>query len=329
MYNQFTYLSDLITIKSLCNINKTASEEPSFVSGIAGYVKSLFDKEFQGGVTTDKFIKFLSPALIYQIFQALGFGWFSKLAGLLAAVFGVDLAPIFSRIISEIKSALSSGGKLASSQINSIVESALPQTLKTAKTNYEGIIKYARGYGKEEESVLKGIYESVKNMGDSRMTVGEKIFGLLRSVLSWTFVTVLWAGGFLIAGDVVNSLLSKYTGFSPKDMFSGKSSPSNSGATGTSGTPSSNSPSVEYHSDGWVEDIVNNENNIINLLLDYVEEYYPKSDEAKIVNSRTFKGIVKHIMNANFSTKNYKFVAIPNNFHSRKDIADRIMSGVK
>jgi len=327
MYNQFTYLSDLITIKSLSNINKTASEEPSFVSGIAGYVKSLFDKEFQGGVTTDKFIKFLSPALIYQIFQALGFGWFAKLAGLLAAVFGVDLAPIFSRIISEIKSALSSGGKLASSQINSIVESALPQTLKTAKTDYEGIIKYARSYGKEEESVLKGIYESVKNMGDSRMTVGEKIFGLLRSVLSWTFVTVLWAGGFLIAGDVVNSLLSKYTGFSPKDMFSGKSSPSSSGNSGVN-TPSSNS-SVEYHSDGWVEDIVNNQDNIINLLLDYVEEYYPKADEAKIVNSRIFKGIVKHIMNANFRTPNYKFVSIPNNFHSKKDIADRIMSGIK
>lgn len=328
MYNQFTYLSDLITIKSLCNISKTASEEPSFVSSIAGYVKSLFDKEFQGGVTTDKFIKFLSPALIYQIFQALGFGWFSKLAGLLAAVFGVDLAPIFSRIISEIKSALSGGGKLASSQINSIVESALPQTLKTAKTDYEGILKYARTLGKEESGAFHSIIDAVKNIGgDRHLTFGQKIFGLLKSVLSWTFVTVLWAGGFLIAGDVVNSLLSKYTGFSPKDMFSGKSSPSNSGITGTT-TPSTSS-NVEYHSDGWVEDIVNNESNIINLLLDYVQEYYPKADEAKIVNSRTFKGVLKHIMNANFSTKNYKFVAIPNNFHSRKDIADRIMAGIK
>jgi hypothetical protein len=314
MYTKITYLNDLITIKSLSEIKKTA-DASDYVGQLASYIKNLFGNQFPNGVDAQSFLKFLSPAIIFQIFKSLGFKWIAGLAGLLASVFGVDLSQIITTIISGIKSLVSSGEKLSSEQVNSVVESAIPQTLKTARINYDKIVKLAY---KEDYT---GVLAAIKQLGEKHVSVGTKIFGLLRSVLSWTFVTMLWAGGFLIAGDVVSSFLGKFIKMDKSSLNPFTSNPSSNN--------SSQSTYVEKHSDGWTENIVNNKTNIINLILDYVEEYYPKADESKIIKSPVFIGIVRHILLANSGTVGYKFVMIPNNFSSKKEIADKIMDSLK
>jgi len=323
-YTQTRYLRDYLIIEALSSfpITKTASvEEPSYLSTLVKGISSYVSNKFQGDITPSKVFNFLSPAIIYQIFSALNMKWIGVLAGLLTSVFKVDVASLVSKIISEIGSLIKQGTNISSDQISSIVDSIIPENVKTA--SMEQLIKTAWGNSMKENTLLEAV-DKLKNAFNLSSNQGlvSRLLTVLSSVLSWFFITFVTATGFLVAGDAVGSLVKKYLPniASPKEHI----------PDDKSDKPEKSSIKDMFKSnEGWTESIKNTRANIINLVLDYIEKKYPKADEVKIVNSPIFKAVVNHIENNNLHTKNYMFVIIPKNFKSPDDIADTIMSSIE
>jgi len=323
MYNKINYLQDSLLLESLRNesINKYASES-SFLSSLVSGVSSYVSDKMNGEITAKKVINFLSPAIIYQMFSALNFKWIGIFVGILSSAFKVDFYEILNNICNQLKSIISSQSKATSSQISSIVKSAIPNLEKTSYLKYEEIIKQAR----YDEASLTKLTESFKNFFNGYGNFSSKVFELLKSLFTWTFVTVFAATGFMVAGDVVNGMISKFT--KPSTPSAQSTMPSSSTEDKTS-FKSQMSSIFSEDNGGWTVNIKNTKDNIINLVLDYVANKYPNVNENKVVKSPVFIGVVRHILNANIGISNYNFVMIPNNFKSPDEIADLIMSSLK
>lgn len=323
-YTRIDYFYDCNIIQSFAPIIKTAEETPSYISSIIHEVGSYFAGKVNGDITPSKVINFMSPAVIYQLFSFFNMKWIGVIAGLLTQMFHVDVSSILSKVISGIRSLVSTGASTSSDSIKSVIESAFSGISITANFTEDQLIKLA--YGKYDESTLSKVTDAIKDaFGGSRASIGQRIFSIFKTAITWFFMTALSALGFMVAGDAIGSFIKKFVPSAGSMLSSVKDS-----VTGI--LPSSKSDSTESsfeNKNGWVENIQNNKNNIINLVLDYVSDKYKDADESKVSKSPMFIGIVKSIIDFNRGTPNYKFVLIPNNFKSPDDIADRIMSSLK
>lgn len=323
-YTRIDYLNDCNIIQSFAPIVKTAEETPSYVSSLISQVGSYFSSKVSGDITPSRIINFMSPAVIYQLFSFFNMKWIGLVAGLLTQMFNVDVSAILSKVISGIKSLVASGASTSSSEVKSVIDSAFSGFSITANLTEDQLIKLA--YGKYDESTLSKVTDAIKDaFGGSRASIGQRIFSIFKTAITWFFMTALSALGFMVAGDAIGSFIKKFVPSAGSMLSSVKDS-----VTGIlpTGKPDSTESNFE-NKNGWVENIQNNKNNIINLVLDYVSDKYKDADESKVSKSPMFIGIVKSIIDFNRGTPNYKFVLIPNNFKSPDDIADRIMSSLK
>lgn len=308
-YNNLDYLSDYLLVQSFSSLQKNASE--GFFDNFKNEIINSAPKDM------DSLIKFLQPAIIYQIITKLtGARWVGVAIGLLVSAFKIDLSSIFQKICSGIKDLVSSGFKPTQEQIADLIDSHMPEMTKTSMViNKFAFINFTKDQTTALESLFGNLSKSLNSYG-----IFSKLVSILWAFLRFFFITSLSAGGFMVGSAAIKALMpGSNSGDSSKtEQLSMPKSPGNK-STDYSGK----SELEEVHDKGWIINRTNNKTNIENFVMDAVQKYYKISDN-DLMKSNMFNSIVEHIENHNSSTKGWRVFSIPKNYKSEKDIADRI-----
>lgn len=342
-----------------CMIVEAIAEDPSIIKNAEGattgaivslmkairdYVVSKIDPNDKVGSV----LNLLAPTIVFQMFGALGFGWVGALLGLAITIFGIDVKDILGTIESGIRSLISSGKPVSSSQVDEIVGDAVSSNYKPAtpeeeeaarkklesQSSFDMELRDARIVKMAMETYSHGMKkEAYWGVGFGALKF--KIAKVLKKVLSWTFKTILASAGFMVAGDAV----SKFLGVGDN--------------AGTSVTPTKKEPSVSIRSSSqtrfpvnksytnvmyntsdddvtWSVPYSNTKAGIRRMLLDFSKQVYDGLNglENIIVAQPGFKVAENKIYWYNYSSKGARHVFIPRAFKSMKQIVDLFIDDV-
>jgi hypothetical protein len=215
-------------------ITKTASG--SKINEMASKISSFFTPQFDNasdfGDKAVNFLGFIAPGAIFFTFRKLNMPWIGALLGLAASMFRVPVKEVLSIIFISIYYAIGGGIKLTSGQVDSIVVQSVNSGMASSAPEIESedsedfdlssfnslnmtlrqakLIKLAM---LQEQDNLYKFALGRPSLSPSKKPFFTKFaFGsILRSVLSWFFKIALASAGFMVAGDVVNSLIGRHS----------------------------------------------------------------------------------------------------------------------
>jgi len=342
-----------------CMIVEAIAENPSIIKNAEGdttgaivslmkavkdYVVSKIDPNDKVGSV----LNLLAPTLIFRMFGALGFGWVGALIGLAVSVFGIKVEDILKTIESGIRSLISSGKPISSSEVDEIVNSAVNSNYTPATPEEEAEAKKklesqssidvelinARIVKMAMESYSEGMKkEAYWGIGFGALKF--KIAGVLKKVFSWVFKTILASAGFMVAGDVVSKFLG--IGDSSKTTETNKSSKEPTVSIRSSSQtrfPTNKSyTNVQYNDDDsitWSVPYPNTKSGIKQMLIDFAKQVYDGLDglENIIAAQPGFMVAMDKIYWYNYSSPGAKYVFIPRAFKSMKQIVDLFIDDV-
>lgn len=374
--------TDLIIAEILLSDKLIIKNAQSNVSGFAGTIidgiKS-FISSIPGETTSDRVLNFIAPGLIYTTLSRMGFGGkLTKLLILAMSIFHIDVSKIFSEIYDKIKSLISGDKKTTSDEVNSIVSAAVQNNTNEISSEEDASIekkfkeevaklgssnklqnniikKYSSHSLENKESVRKQIrtakiirslldrndYLFIKESGWGIISQG-KTATLLTKILGFVFSSILAATGFLVVGDVFNTIIGRSSGLT-RTLSDGKPI----SGTGKSDDPKENTPvsqstpskksvkNVKYLSPSYKEESYNtsemwalavpvNKYSISNMLIHFANEVYSnlKDKTNEIMSSSYFNLLVEKIFNENIEREGANILIIPASFHSKRDLVD-------
>jgi len=338
------YTDAMIVETLLSDIEIYKKADAGTISQLTDSVKNYVSNHIDPEDRTGSVLNMLAPGAISMMFKAMGFGKIGLLFGLAASVFHIDVTGILSSIYDEIKSLLSSGKQITSSQIDGLVNSAvqsrgggeadlsqiqtasIQEQLKDVKFLKISLISYDKDIVNIEKSADFTITSSRK----------DKTLNILGRVLSWVFKIVLSSGGFMVAGDAVNKFLGRPNAF---DGSIKNNKPVEN--TVIESIPSSTQhkfPLKEGFIDtrynignnNWIEKINNSKSNIENMIIGFAKEIYNglNGQESVIRNSSKFQDIVEEITWYNHTVAGDPIVFIPKKFISKKQLVDNFIDEV-
>jgi len=325
-------------------IYKYGSDE-NIISKVFNYFKDLVpDPGTQSAA--DKFINFISPGIILTTLASCGF---PKIGFLLAegiSLFGIDISSIFSEIYDKIKNLLSNNNKPTSNQIQNVIDNAIDNNTNKdlPKDSIHSIYEKYNNLGEKlgykssnEESGTSNVEDNIitaksiaiynrkiklanitgfdikkYNQNFDNLILKEaslldwfsfkrnKSTGFLKNFLGLFFKIALGSLLLLAVKDAVYRLIP---GLRPEN----KQNLSNS-----------EGPSI-------IEPIFPVKENIENLLIKYVKEYYPNLKQEDIIKYNNFNKICNEIMLYNIRGTRENFLLIPLQYKSKKQIADLIV----
>ena len=312
------YLSHDDVIKALVDHQfgvKTAFDLSSVESWIGAYFKEKFSKPDQFA----NFVDILLPAFTLM----LGFPKLSVFMEI-ANVVGIDIGKIASDFFSKLGKSAASGQQVSPEQIEAMAQ-------QTVNTDYPKVSE--NGLTLSDVRMIKMSSLMVKSGGKVPAAVVAKHRGAFVSILTWFGKLALTALGLTAATDAAKKMLGKPNDI---DAASGNQpSASNAPATGETGgvggyEVNPNYPINEQLNMAGVWSVNTTLNNLPNMLVNWATYIYPdlKGMESQIKSSSAFQAVVDEIKFNNRLAKNDKFINIPENYHSRKQIVDAFVSSL-
>jgi hypothetical protein len=307
---------------------------------IKNYVGNHIDPDDRTGSV----LNMLAPGAISVLFKAMGFGKIGLLFGLAVSVFHIDVKSILSSIYDGVKSLLSSGKQVTSSQVDGLVNSAIQshggadsdesqiqtasvqEQLKDAKILKLALMSYDKDIVSLEKTAAFTVLASRKG----------KTLGILGRVLSWVFKIALSAAGFMVAGDAVNKLLGKPNAFDgtvrdgkPIEEPAIESTPISKQSKFPL-KPGFVDTRYNFGNNNWIEKINNSKSSIENMILGFTKEVYDGLDgqDSAIRNSSAFQNTVEEVVWYNHSAAGDPIVFIPKKFVSKKQLVDSFIDQV-
>lgn len=352
-YNEISFYVD-------CMIVETIATSPDLVkqAGIGGVLDSLVksikdyvDQKIDPNDKIGSIINLLAPGKIFATFSLLGHPWIGALLGLAVSVFDVDVAGILRKIYYNIKALISDDGKTNSAEVNAVVSSAVASAYKPATPEEEAAAAQNiehRSFSQcmRDARIVKLAMESYKNdlIKEAGMwqvigfaALKTKLFGVLKSVISWVWRAFLAAAGFMVAGDVTRGLVS---GTKPAPPGSGgwfdKKEPTSNAYTSkqTVFTENSSYKDLPHNNPNeivWTEmNEINTKDGIRSMLIKFAKDVYSGLDglENVIASTAGFRVIANKIYWYNYKNKGSKGVSIPRMFKTKRQIVDMFIDDV-
>jgi hypothetical protein len=313
------YLSHDEVVKSLVGYQpgiKTAFDLSSIEDWVGSYFKEKFSKPDQ----LANIINIALPALTLM----LGFPKFSILMEL-ANVLGVDIGKIASDFFSKIGHAASTGQQVSPEQVEAMAQ-------QTVNAEYPKVSENSSKLTSSDIRMLKVSHLMIKS-GQKKVpaAIVAKHKLSITSILIWFGKLLLTALGLTVANDAAKKMLGK-----PNDIDAASGTqPSSSTSGGQTGGVQGleinpNYPINEQLNMSNVWSISTTLNNLPNMLINWTTYIYPelKGMESQIKSSAAFQAVVDEIEFNNRLTPTAKFINIPQNYHSRKQIVDAFVSSL-
>jgi len=337
--NQVKILSDILIVEAFL-AEPQMRKNGSMLEDIASYVEHWVGSKIDKDNPTKSIVDLLSPAAIMLLFKAFGWGRLGLIIGLAMNVLDINPYELLEPLCSEVKSMVSGGAKVSSSQIMNIAESAAQKAtgsggqsaddgaiyssaelLRQAKMFNLAIIDFEHqnlrlmknGFDHKESNLYKmAALPGLKPKGASLLG---KVFGLLISL-------ILGSLGLLVAGDMIRGLL----GEKPAHQVSGPSALSSSLHVSTQ---------TKYPSKGDNEPLpqsINTSNtteNIANIVVQFAKDVYSGLDgkESLIRSNPKFQYVVEEISWLN-RAKGYSAIFMPKIWNTKKEMVDSFIDEV-
>lgn len=325
--NQISLYQDLMVVETIvadAQLNKTAGIISDMVSKVKDYVGSHVDPNDRLGSV----MNILGPGAVSMAFRAMGMPWFGLLAGFAMSYFHINVSNIIHTIWEGLKGLLEGDKPVTSSQVDSVVHSAVQQHTGTDTGQaraFDQLMRDARMVKLAMIDYEKQTLSLTKEAARPRSILSTKAgtTSVLSSILSVLFKTVLYSAGLMVAADVAHRLLG---GPSKEETQTTTIAP-HTRQTKFPVNPSLNDP---VHSGSWPISVNNDPSSIENMLINFAKEVYPglSGKESLITASPTFQKILADIIWYNHASAGDKLVIIPKEFKNKKDIVDYFIDEV-
>lgn len=321
----------------------------SLVDAVKHYVSNNINPTDKVG----SLLNILAPGAITIAFKAMGLGWLGILIGLSMRIFHIDVKSILGTIHEKIKSELSGGKQLNSSQVDNIVHGAVEshatpatedeadqaatmmeaksysQNLRDAKMLKLAMIEYDLVIqGMKKESSFLSIFSDKKLRTSS----------LLAKVLSWIFKVAIASAGLMVAGDVVNKFIGRPNAIDNTVQKGKPITQTQMQAQAPVYVSKQNkfklnpgyADETKNITSNWVENVSNDVPSIEAMLIMFAKQVYHGLDglEAVIRTTPGFQVIKNKIAFYNHASAGDSMVFIPKYFTSKKQIVDMFIDDV-
>jgi hypothetical protein len=356
--SEISFLVDTMLIETLIaepRSYKTAGLLTDLLSKVKDYASSKIDPANPAGSALD----ILAPGALWLALQSMGLGKLGFIFGLLMEVFHVDIEGMIRSVYDKIKPLLSGGGKVSSEQIDEATAGAAQAqsenaTEQDAQEGYKELPKYQTQQAQQANDGK--VYSSLELMHDAKIinlaaieyerhilrltkTAGFLDFltgyksnkakgsNLLGTIIGWLFKVVLYSGGLMVLGDVVNKVLGR---------------PNSLDKTYQAGQPNNEAPSPDaahatqtkypLKGDSPIPSeipMTNTPENISNILIQFAKDVYSGLDgkEALIENTPGFQVIKEKIAWLNVYNKGSATIMMLPNL-SKKELVDYFIDDV-
>lgn len=339
-----TLLSDPRLVKGAQSSGIISSVIQTAYNYIKGKISSFENSQDKVGAIID----FIIPGAL----SAFGSPLLATITWIAENVFHFSFSAILKDVASEIKNLINGGKQTTTSEVQNAVIKSVVNNMPSAPSGQDT--------GKASDNIVKQnmtlreaqLYKlSFLNFLDQNPTfdpfnpkltikvaagllsfIGtrSKLTKIIIAVISWFVTAVLAASGFMVAGDVIHSIVGNISG-------SGGSA-ANSSSTSTVSTVS-NAPSQTRFkvSQNYNEESYNGPNSrwalggdvseLPDLIVSWATEIYPdlKGHENEIKSDTIFNDVVNTIKAYN-KGGTPGAIFIPTQWHSRKDIVDQFMA---
>lgn len=219
--------------------------------------------------------------------------------------------------------------------------------VRKAKMIRLAVINYENSLHKQADASMWEKFKSfftgkdaVKNYSHTQTTLS----GIIKRVLGFFVGVVLASAGFLVVGDIINSMLGRASGLTGT-LEKGKPVP----GSGVSDAPRMSAPPIpkstqtkfplnssyveENYPDNvrWTERYTSTRHGIEDMVLDFAEDVYSglKDKDNLITSSPQFSKTIDILLFHNQSHIGHNIVFIPTNiYHSKKEIVDTFIDDV-
>lgn len=335
---QFYY--DTAIIESLLTDHSIKTAQSSgLIAQIITAVKGYITDKIHKGTEVEDVVNLLVPGIL----TVLGFPILGTIVEVAESWFGFKITDIFKQIASEVKSVISGNKQVSSSTIDHITENAvnsnsgksitedptqLLNLFKSQSLSINEVMLY-------KEAIIKtsvGIGSSIARLVEMKSTTAR----ILMTVIGWIVTVILASAGFIVADDVVHSLIG-----SPdkRDL------PSITDQSTTPLTPQDHQTSLPASTqtvfkvnpgyreeklnlnDRWIEPVPPDQ--IAEEVINWAKDIYPdlKNSDEEIKSSPAFNNTIQVITKYNrTNTSNITFM--PRIFSSRKKVVDMFIDDV-
>lgn len=396
------YVDTLIVEAAISNDIIIKNAQGDFLSAFTDSALQYFKDHIDPKDTTNSVLKILTPGALFLAFRSLGFNKIGWLLALASAIFRVNVPEMLSYVCEKIGSIISGGKKTSSSEVDSIVSTAVsastpatePEHVASAleklrqgnfsplnyfsasaddglfsENSVEAQLRVARRIKLaiiHYESSLSKIsnLESYATPTGSKESFTSKVMdfinpfskkkaetnSILVRVISYFCKLLLASAGFMVAGDIINSVIGRSNALD-RSLQEGKPVPgsgksddptkgqqipgSTRGQTGGASATTQNKfpikPGyVEESLTDWTENYMCNKYNIESMVIDFANDVYSglEDKESIIRSSPGFRAVIERILFHNRDNIGHNMIFIPDIYHSKKEIADSFINDV-
>ena len=350
-------LADTILLETLLaenGMHKQAGEITSILDGVKRYFASKYDPNHPNASVINE----LAPGAVWTLFQALGFGKWGVLIGLLMSVFHIDTAGLLNSIYQEVKSLISSGKPVSSSQVDRAVDSAVarhsggnesggsqtdqPQELAPPpRRSDQG---QADDLPLERRAKLLRLALLRADAGLFRLdrnpiiisTAGLSAKGgasLLGKLFGWVIKIGLASAGLMVAGDVINKFVGRPNSLDGSYQAGQKEPSVVSEDSGQQSVPAAKQTVFPFKSDQKLPraiSIPNDQNSIEQTLIQFAKDTYDGLDgkEQDIISTPAFQALLQEITQYNEHHPGSALTFLPPGLSSKKQLTDLFIDQV-
>jgi gas vesicle protein len=320
-------------------ITKKAEGEfvASLISSVKDYVNAHIDPNDKVGSVVNLLAPGAFSTLVSSLFPSLK--WLSFIFGLAMRIFNIDIASVLKNISSDIKSLIYGGKEISSDHVDNIVTSHFSAVPPATQEDAERFLKSSHIRIREAKLIklaLININDQLIKNSKSADTISSFILGkrntvnLLAKAIGWIIKIILASAGLMMAGDAVNALLGKSSAFTGTLQHGKPIDTTKSKQTRFKVNTSYSDIAKNTKSSVWVENISPSRNNIINLVLDFMEEVYPETKDFnnEAMSTPGFQVIVDEILDYNEANQNRQITYIPKAFDTKKRLVDMFIDQV-
>ena len=363
------YVDTLILEAVLADPTIVKKADTGILENIKNEVTKYVENSIDPDNKTASMLSLLAPVAIFKIFSNILPRPIALILGILSSAFRIDIKDIFAKVYSEISNLISGGKKTTSAAIDNAVRSAVASTVP--QPTEEHAKKFIQQYKKEdtsksEEDIDTDIFSSssiqkelrharmlklalidyeqslIKTADTKKSLTGilgklSSFTGFLTGSIGWIFKIALLAGGFIIAGDVLNRFLDRPSigeGTIQKGKVVDSSKPQIVVPKSTQTKfPLRKDYTEENYNQGshtWIVNLTANKPNIENLILDFADDVFQglENKENLILNNPKFKALVNHFMIFNAGNMGTNITIVPYPLHSKRQVVDMFIDDV-
>lgn len=333
------------------------------ISDFMDRVKEYFSAHIDQKNPVSSVFNILAPGAISLLFSAIGLGKFGLLLGFLMEVFHVNVYGLFGSIAGKIRSMISGGEKVSSSQIDSAVnesvqESSTPVSMDDARKGYQVLQEKTNKTAPEGSWADDNkVYSSLELLGDAKMfklalidyehqkmrLTKEAGFGsflagfgstrakgtsLIAKIFGWIIKIALVSAGLMVAGDVANKVVGR-----PNALDHTYQAGTEPKEVAVAPTLTATQTKFPFKGDAPLQGtwpLTNSPANISNMLVQFAKDVYNGLDgkESIIQSSPAFQDVKEQIEWFNVHNPGTAVIFIPKEFTTKKHIVDHFIDDV-